>query len=207
MQLPTRELEYAVGGRVAQIDEVGRGALCGPVCAAAVVLPAEIPEDLRQIRDSKRVSAKKRVAMAARILDTCACGIGIASVGEINDSDIRQATFLAMTRALDALHIRPDAVLVDGDAVPPTITLPARAVIDGDALCTGIAAASIVAKVHRDALMHALAQTFPHYGWENNAGYGAAAHLAALQEHGHTVHHRLKFRGVRGTKAYREPLF
>lgn len=207
MQLPTRDHERALAGRVAQIDEVGRGALCGPVCAAAVILPAELPVDLAEIRDSKRVSAKKRAALARRILETCECGIGLASAREIDAQNIRQATFLAMTRALAALPAPPDAVLVDGDAVPPGLTCPARAVIDGDALCTGIAAASIVAKVHRDAILHDLAEEYPYFGWDRNAGYGASRHLQGLQIHGHTVHHRLTFGGVKGTKPYVVPLF
>lgn len=207
MLIPTREHEYALGGRVAQIDEVGRGALCGPVCAAAVILPAILPDDLAGIRDSKRISAKKRERFAARIQACCEYGIGLASVAEINEIGILKATFLAMERALGALTAPPERVLVDGDALPPDLDYPGRAVIDGDALCTGIAAASIVAKVHRDAIMHRLAEEFPHFGWESNAGYGAARHLSALKIHGHTAHHRTKFRGVKGTQPYVAPLF
>ncbi len=207
MILPSRDYERDLPGRIAQIDEVGRGALCGPVCAAAVILPDTLAEGLAGIRDSKKVARRKREVLAGTIRATCAWGIGTASAAEIDAIGILPATFLAMVRAVAALPVRPDAVLVDGTAIPPELDLPGRAVVDGDVLCTGIAAASIIAKVHRDAIMRELAAEFPGFGWAENVGYGAPEHLKGLTRHGHTRHHRKSFRGVRGTPPYVAPLF
>lgn len=205
--IPTRVLEQDLPGPIAQIDEVGRGPLCGPVCAAAVILPDTMPDDLAEIRDSKRLSPAKRERLAGRILEVAQTGIGLASAAEIDAQGIQAATFLAMTRALSKLPVAVGFVLIDGDRIPPGLTAPARAIVDGDALCTGIAAASIVAKVHRDRMIQEIARDYPVYGWDRNSGYGTREHIAALQEHGHTIHHRKSFGGVKGTKPSAVPWF
>lgn len=186
--------------RVAGVDEVGRGPLAGPVTAAAVVVPQDVglrEELLAGVRDSKVLSAKRREVLAARISETCAVHVAMASVEEIDRLNIREATLLAMVRAVDGLQDAPQAVLVDGRDVPPALALPAQAVVKGDAVELCIACASIVAKVARDKLMAALAAAHPQYGWECNAGYGSAVHMAALKEFGATVHHRKSFAPVR----------
>jgi ribonuclease HII len=198
--IPTRDVEKTLPGPVAQIDEVGRGPLCGPVCAAAVILPDLLDDELLAVRDSKRLAPRKRERLAAKIRATCDVGIGLVEVETIDRIGIQAATHLAMTRALIALGRPYGSILVDGDRLPPGAVVPGLAVVDGDALCTGIAAASIVAKVHRDGLIHQLANEFPMYGWIRNAGYGTAEHLAALKEYGHTIHHRKSFGGVKGTR-------
>ncbi|MWB76992.1 ribonuclease HII [Pseudooceanicola sp. 216_PA32_1] len=177
--------------RVAGVDEVGRGPLAGPVTACAVVLdPARIPEGLN---DSKRLTARRREALMAEILATADVCVAHAEVAEIDSLNILRASHLAMIRALDGLALRPDHVLVDGNMLPRDLTLPAEAIVKGDGRSLSIAAASIVAKVTRDAIMRDLAQHFPGYGWETNAGYGSKSHMAALQDLGVTPHHRRSF--------------
>jgi len=198
MDLPTFELEAthrARGAtRVAGVDEVGRGPLAGPVTAAAVVLdPARIPEGLN---DSKKLSAKRRAALLPSIMATAEVSVAHASVEEIDRLNILRAAQLAMIRALAGLPRQPDHALVDGTMLPRDLACPASAVVRGDARCLSIAAASIVAKCARDAIMVDLAQQHPAYGWETNMGYGSAAHLAALKSHGITPHHRRSFRPV-----------
>jgi len=198
MDLPTFELEAthrARGAiRIAGVDEVGRGPLAGPVTAAAVVLdPARIPEGLN---DSKKLSAKRRVALLPRILEAAEVSVAHASVEEIDRLNILRAAQLAMVRALAGLSRQPDHALVDGTMLPRDLVCPASAIVRGDARCLSIAAASIVAKCARDRVMVDLAQQHPGYGWETNMGYGSAAHLAALKSHGITPHHRRSFRPV-----------
>lgn len=191
---PTFDLEQAHHGPVCGIDEVGRGPLAGPVVAAAVILDRRrIPTGLD---DSKRLTAEKRLALRDQILAVAIVGLGSASVAEIDDINILHATMLAMRRAFDDLPVAPIMALVDGNRCPdlPCRSLP---VVKGDQKCLSIAAASIVAKVHRDSLMSGLASQFPAYGWRRNAGYGTAEHLAALQAHGATPHHRRSFSPVR----------
>lgn len=185
---------------VAGVDEVGRGPLAGPVTAAAVVVPADAAlreELLAEVRDSKVLTAARRKVLAARIEAACAVSVAEASVEEIDRLNIREATLLAMTRAVNGLCITPQAVLVDGRDVPPALAMPGQAVVKGDAVELCIACASIVAKVARDKLMTALAQEYPGYGWERNAGYGSAVHMAALRTLGATRHHRRSFAPVR----------
>ena len=186
-----RALAEATGRWPLGIDEVGRGPLAGPVVAAAVRLdPSRIPEGLR---DSKLLSPARRVRLDAAIrADAVAIGLGAASVAEIDSLNIHHAALLAMTRAARAAGGGP--ALVDGRFVPPA--LEGRAIVRGDASSASIAAASIVAKVVRDALMAALSQHHPCYGWERNAGYGTAEHRAALLQHGVTPHHRRTFAPV-----------
>lgn len=181
--------------RVAGVDEAGRGPLAGPVFAAAVVLdPGDIPPGLR---DSKTLGARARAALGAELHRRADVGIGRAEVAEIDALNILQASLLAMQRALAALPRPPDHALVDGRQVPAALPFPVEPVVRGDARCLSVAAASIVAKVARDAVMAGLAAECPGYGWETNAGYPTRAHIAALRARGPTPHHRRSFAPVR----------
>lgn len=174
---------------VAGVDEVGMGALAGPVVAAAVILSQAEP--IAGLRDSKQLTPKAREQLSLAIkAKALAWAVGEASVDEITELNIRQAALLAMQRALNALSLMPTAVLIDGTVAPSTIRIPCTLIIKGDALVNSIAAASIVAKVHRDYIMMQLHEQFPDYGLNGNKGYGSASHLAALQTLGATVHHR-----------------
>ena len=183
---------------VAGVDEVGRGPLAGPVVAAAVVLPAAglAPDLLALVDDSKRVAKSARPAIADRLADVCAVGLGRAEVAEIDADGLTAAVDQAMRRAVAALPVPPDAVLIDGNRVPAGLGAPAVPVVRGDRLSVSIAAASIVAKVTRDAEMRRLAAAFPGYGWDQNAGYATAEHRAALRRLGVTPHHRRSFAPV-----------
>jgi ribonuclease HII len=187
---------WAEGRRlVAGIDEVGRGPLAGPVVAAAVILPCRRLR-LSGLADSKRMTAAAREAAAVVIhRRAVAWAVGAASVREIDRLNIRRATALAMRRALRRLGVLPDHVLVDGLPVPE-LEAEHEALIDGDARCTSIAAASVLAKVVRDRLMARLARRWPGYGWEQNKGYGTRAHLAAIWRDGPCPHHRTSFEPV-----------
>ncbi|WP_085787095.1 ribonuclease HII [Ketogulonicigenium robustum] len=190
----TYETAARAGGfaHIAGVDEVGRGPLAGPVTAAAVILdPAAIPVGLN---DSKKLSEKRRLVLFEQIMAVAQVSIAHASVAEIDELNILQASHLAMCRAVAGL--RADYVLVDGNLLPKALNLPAQAIIGGDAKSLSIAAASIVAKTVRDRIMVDLAQQFPGYGWERNAGYPSAAHRAALLTHGVTPHHRRSFKPV-----------
>lgn len=205
--MPHFEFERAHGGRVAGVDEAGRGPLAGPVLAAAVVFPAGVPDDLAALLDdSKKLSAARREAAfaALRASPAAEIGVGAASVAEIARLNILHASMLAMCRAVRRLAAAPALVLVDGDR-PPPLPHPVRCVVGGDALCLSIAAASIVAKVLRDRGMARLAARFPGYGWEANAGYGTAHHRAALARLGPTRHHRAGFAPVRDLLRAAEP--
>ncbi|MDZ7894956.1 MAG: ribonuclease HII [Sphingobium sp.] len=181
-------------GLVAGVDEAGRGPLAGPVVAAAVVLRVEDCPD--GLNDSKQLSATRRAALEQEIKARALCwGIGMASVDEIDSINILWATMLAMTRAMEALSADCAHVLVDGNRCPQW-RWPSTAVVEGDAKCLSIAAASILAKEARDRIMVAAAADHPHYGWESNKGYGSAKHLAALREHGPTPLHRRSFAPV-----------
>ena len=190
-----------VPASVAGVDEAGRGPLAGPVVAAAVILCGK---EIRGLADSKVLSAARRAQLASRIQERCHWGIGIASVEEIDALNIFQATMLAMARAVEAMCERhgcdPVEVLVDGNLTPAGRRAewrwPARAVVGGDRLERCISAASIIAKEHRDALMCEAAETWPHYAWDRNKGYGTAAHLTALREHGPSPLHRRSFAPV-----------
>jgi ribonuclease HII len=179
---------------VAGVDEVGRGPLCGPVVAAAVILdPANIPEGLA---DSKKLSAKRREILFGLISKHAVVSVAQASVAEIDEINILHASLLAMHRALDGLATRPGYALIDGNRLPPDLPMPALAVVKGDDRSLSIAAASIIAKVTRDRMMTALSREFPGYGWENNAGYGTRQHLEGLKRLGVTPHHRVSFKPV-----------
>ena len=179
---------------IAGVDEVGRGPLCGPVTAAAVILdPQNIPAGLN---DSKKLTAKRREALYDLLLDCATVSIAHATVQEIDTLNILRASHLAMERAVEGLSQPPDHVLIDGNLIPRDLPIPATAVIKGDAKSLSIAAASIMAKTVRDRLMVDLAQQYPGYGWEKNAGYPTAVHLEALQKLGVTPHHRRSFKPV-----------
>lgn len=196
--MPHFRLESHHGGRVAGVDEVGRGPLAGPVVAAAVVFPAGVPRRLaRLIDDSKKLTAEERLTAYLAIHGSGAeIAVGAASVAEIERINILHAAMLAMRRAVTRLDRPPDLVLVDGNR-PPGIPHPVRCVVGGDALSLSIAAASIIAKVVRDRAMSRLALRFPGYGWETNAGYATEYHRGALARLGPTRHHRASFGTVR----------
>lgn len=183
------------GGPIAGVDEVGRGPLAGPVTAAAVILdPARIPEGLN---DSKALSAKRRAILSEQILSVADVAIVHVSVEEIDELNILHASLAGMARAVARLRAGPGHVLVDGNRVPPGLPCPATPLVKGDSRSVSIAAASIVAKEARDALMRDLDQAFPGYGWAGNAGYPTKAHLLALKSLGVTPHHRRSFAPVR----------
>jgi len=196
---PSLERETALWceGRsiVAGVDEVGRGPLAGPVVAAAVVFPPGA-KPIRGLDDSKVLTARQRAKLAVRIRQRAlAVAVGAASVHEIDRLNIRRASILAMRRALRRLGVVPTDVLVDG--LPcPELGCPHEAIIDGDAKCHSIAAASVIAKTIRDRLMERLAARYPGYAWETNKGYATPEHLDALNQHGPTRHHRWSFEPV-----------
>ena len=193
--LPERELRAEGFCCVAGVDEAGRGPLAGPVVAAAVVLP-ELPE-LPGFFDSKQLSAESREELYRELmaLPGVDVGVGIVEAPEIDELNILRATHLAMRKALLALR-RVDAALVDGLPVRG-LPVPSRNMIKGDARCASIAAASIVAKVRRDAIMVEADKVYPGYGFASHKGYGCAAHVAALKKLGVTPLHRRSFRPVR----------
>lgn len=180
--------------RIAGVDEVGRGPLAGPVTAAAVILdPNNIPDGLN---DSKKLSAVRRALLCDAILASAQVSIAHASVEEIDQLNILRASHLAMERALAGLDPAPDLAIIDGHLIPRGLILPTRAIVRGDAVSLSIAAASIVAKIRRDQIMWDLAQQFPGYGWERNAGYPSKSHKQALLNLGVTPHHRRSFKPV-----------
>ncbi|MGO4387216.1 ribonuclease HII [Microvirga sp. 2YAF29] len=175
---------------IAGLDEVGRGPLAGPVVSAAVVLDlGNVPQGLA---DSKALTAARRETLFAEILTTSHVGIASVSHTEIDTINIRQASLLAMCRALAALPCRPDMAFVDGND-PPRLPCATEAVIKGDSKIASIAAASIVAKVVRDRMMARLSETYPAYGFASNAGYSTKTHLTVLASDGPCPYHRLSF--------------
>ncbi len=192
--MPDFSYELRLGGIVAGVDEVGRGPLAGPVVAAAAILPANLPSALHaMIDDSKKLTAARRLAVLAALhAHGAEIALGAASVREISQLNILQASFLAMRRAVSRLPRAPTHILVDGNKTCGG-AVPCTALVGGDGLSLSIAAASIAAKVLRDGLMARLDARYPGYGWARNAGYGAALHRAAITALGATPHHRPGF--------------
>ena len=196
--MPGLKHEKSVVAPVAGVDEAGRGPLAGPVVAAAVILPAKgIP---RGINDSKQITATERERLCARLEGCAVVGVGIVEADEIDTLNIYWATMKAMTLAVDqlaaTLGCSPGHVLVDGNRLPRW-SYAATAIVSGDALSLSIAAASIVAKHTRDTIMLRHHDSYPHYGWASNKGYGCPAHRRALAEHGPSPLHRRSFAPVR----------
>ena len=173
------------------VDEAGRGPLAGPVCAAAVILPPHA--DIPGLNDSKKLSDKRRRELFPLIKEAAvAYGIGIATHKEIDEINILQATYLAMERAIQALSVKPELALIDGNRAKD-FGLPVETVVKGDSRSASIAAASILAKVTRDDMMLELANTYPQYGFEIHKGYGTKAHYEALRTYGPSPIHRMTF--------------
>jgi len=182
---------------IAGVDEVGRGALFGPVVAAAVVLPqSALPQlSLIGVKDSKQLSAKKRVALAQNIKELVTnWQIGYATVKEIDELNILQASLLAMKRAVTKLKLKPEICLVDGNKTIPELLIPQENIIKGDQISPAIAAASIIAKVWRDELIVRWAKSYPNYDLITNKGYGTQRHRQALLKYGPSAQHRMSFR-------------
>jgi ribonuclease HII len=198
--MPSFRFELRCEGRVAGIDEAGRGPLAGPVYAAAAVIDRTraARKLLRMIDDSKKLTLEQREEAYEAMIASGVVQFAVAeaSVEEIDRINILQATYLAMRRAVQALVEQPEVVLVDGNRAPPQLGCRAETIVGGDAHSYSIAAASIFAKVTRDRYMHALALTYPGYGWETNRGYGSQQHLEALSLLGPTPHHRRSFAPV-----------
>lgn len=174
-------------------DEAGRGCLCGPVSCAAVILPPDF--ECPELNDSKQLSEKKRAALRPYIEEhALAWAVVMVEADEIDRINILQASITGMHRALDALSIRPEHILVDGNRFRKYNDIPHTTVVKGDATYMSIAAASILAKTNRDELMERLAEEYPEYGWAVNKGYPTKAHRAAIAQYGPTPHHRLTFR-------------
>ena len=191
------QLKRAKFAAVAGVDEVGRGCLAGPVVAAAVILHKLDAKFVADIDDSKKLAAKERERLD-KLIRKWAVAVAVAEVpnDEIDRINILQASFKAMRIALEAMPTRCDYVLVDGHLKIPGLALPQRPIIQGDAKCKSIGAASIVAKVFRDRLMTEWHETYPHYNFRNNKGYGTPEHWEALRKHGPCPLHRLSFQGV-----------
>ena len=184
---------YLIQGRIeAGCYEAGRGCLAGPVCAAAVILPPGFSHPL--INDSKQLTEHRRDLLRAVIeAEAVAWAVAMVSPEEIDSINILNASILAMHRALDRLSIRPQAILVDGNRFKPYHDIPHTTIVKGDGKMMSIAAASILAKTHRDEYMKQLAARFPAYGWDKNKGYPTAEHYAAIEAHGVTPVHRRSF--------------
>lgn len=187
-------LNWDIPGLIAGVDEAGRGPLAGPVVAAAVILDDRQP--IKGLADSKTLTALRREKLFDEICaKALCCSISQASVEEIEQLNILQATLLAMRRAVEGLRLLPRLVLVDGNRLP-LLAMRAEAIVKGDALVPAISAASILAKVHRDRWCAEYDRQFPQYGFARHKGYGTAEHLAALREYGACPQHRKTFRPV-----------
>ena len=193
-ELPDFAMENSYRGVVCGVDEVGRGALCGPVVAAAVILDrSNVPEG---INDSKLLTPKKRKSIYTGILESAtSVGIAQASAGEVDKLNVLNASLLAMVRAVSNLGLKPGIALIDGNKAPH-LDCFSQVVIGGDRVSISIAAASIVAKVARDEILAGLALRYPGYGWESNMGYGTVQHMEAIRTAGVTPEHRKSFRPV-----------
>ena len=177
----------------AGVDEVGRGCLAGPVVSASVILKKNI--NLNLLKDSKKITFKKRVEIAKHIKLNSTYAIGLASVEEILNINILQASLLSMKRAINLLSIKPELILIDGNFAPKGLK-NFKTIINGDEKIKSISAASIIAKVYRDQLMIKLSEKFSNYAWERNFGYGTKAHIEGLKKFGITSHHRKGFKPI-----------
>ena len=179
---------------MAGVDEVGRGCLAGPVFAAAVILNNNI--DIKDIKDSKKISFKKRILLSEYIKKNSVYALGAATVKEIDKINILNASLLSMKRALIKLKTKPYVAYIDGLFAPKNLSIKCKTFVKGDSKITCIAAASIIAKVSRDLFMIKLAKKYPKYSWHKNFGYGTKDHLYGLKKYGITKHHRKKFKPV-----------
>ena len=187
------EAFFAKGLVEAGCDEAGRGCLAGPVYAAAVILPADFYHPL--LNDSKQVKEKDRATLRVIIeQEAIAWAVCSSDHEEIDRINILKASFKAMHRAIDELAVRPELLMIDGHIFPPYLGIPHRCIVKGDGKYAPIAAASILAKTHRDEYMYKLHDQYPDYGWSNNKGYGTAQHLAAIKKHGFSPVHRRSFK-------------
>lgn len=197
--VPDFSLELTIGGQVCGLDEAGRGPLAGPVVAACVYVPetSRALPFISHIRDSKKLTQAKLTELDGLIRMHCMWHITEIGPAEIDEINILQASLKAMRLACIGMRVEFSHALVDGNRTPDALPCPASAVIGGDGLSISIAAASIIAKVHRDALMGALHVQHPQYGWDRNAGYPTEEHREAIRLHGITPHHRKSFGPVR----------
>ena len=179
---------------VAGVDEVGRGCLAGPVFSAAVILNQKIKK--KNIKDSKKISFKKRILLSKYIKKNSIYAVGSASVKEINKINILNASLLSMQRALKKLKHKPSIACIDGLFAPKNVNMKCKTFIKGDEKITCIAAASIIAKATRDLFMIKLAKKYPKYSWDKNFGYGTIDHLNGLKKYGVSKHHRKKFKPI-----------
>ena len=190
-------LPYLEKGRIeCGVDEAGRGCLAGPVFAAAVILPEDFANEL--LNDSKQLTEKQRYELRPIIEEKAiAYAVGIVFPDEIDRINILNASFLAMTRAVESLNVKPEHLLIDGNRFKSKLLIPFTTVVKGDAKMMSIAAASILAKTYRDDYMNKIAEEYPQYDWLENKGYPTAKHRDAIAEHGITPYHRLTFKGVK----------
>lgn len=190
-------LPYLEKGRIeCGVDEAGRGCLAGPVFAAAVILPESFTNEL--LNDSKQLTEKQRYALRPIIeAEAVAYAIGVVFPDEIDKINILNASFLAMTRAIEALNVKPEHLLIDGNRFKSKLLIPFTTIVKGDGKMMSIAAASVLAKTYRDDYMNKIAEEYPQYDWLENKGYPTAKHRYAIAEHGITPYHRLTFKGVK----------
>ena len=190
-------LPYLEKGRIeCGVDEAGRGCLAGPVFAAAVILPESFSNEL--LNDSKQLTEKQRYALRPIIeAEAVAYAVGVVFPDEIDKINILNASFLAMTRAIEALNVKPEHLLIDGNRFKSKLLIPFTTIVKGDAKMMSIAAASVLAKTYRDDYMNKIAEEYPQYDWLENKGYPTAKHRDAIAEHGITPYHRLTFKGVK----------
>lgn len=184
---------FLVDGRIeAGCDEAGRGCLAGPVTAAAVILPSDFSDDM--LNDSKQLTEHQRDVLRPIIeREALAWAVAFVSPQEIDEINILKASFMAMHRAIDQLKVRPEALLIDGNRFIPYKEIQHTCIVKGDGKMMSIAAASVLAKTHRDEFMRRISAEYPQYGWDKNKGYPTRAHRAAIAQYGTTPYHRLTF--------------
>ena len=190
-------LPYLEKGRIeCGVDEAGRGCLAGPVFAAAVILPESFSNEL--LNDSKQLTERQRYALRPIIeAEAVAYAVGVVFPDEIDKINILNASFLAMTRAIEALNVKPEHLLIDGNRFKSKLLIPFTTIVKGDGKMMSIAAASVLAKTYRDDYMNKIAEEYPQYDWLENKGYPTAKHRDAIAKHGITPYHRLTFKGVK----------